>query len=51
MYNRILNMFMQTTLDTLKDIYEVTYFTDKTTNQNIFSTFIDELNEDLYNQV
>jgi len=42
---------MKTTFDFLKDIYEVTYFSDKTTKQNIYNSFIDEICGYLNHQV
>ncbi|XP_025203475.1 WASH complex subunit 4 isoform X2 [Melanaphis sacchari] len=39
------------TFDFLKDIYEVTYHSDKTTKQNIYSTFIDEIFGHLNHQI
>lgn len=43
--------FFQTTFDSLNDIYDVTYFSDKTTKQNIYDSFIDEINGYLNHQV
>jgi len=42
---------MKTTFDFLKDIYEVTYFSDKNTKQNIYSSFINEIFGYLNHQV
>ncbi|CAI6354546.1 unnamed protein product [Macrosiphum euphorbiae] len=42
---------LSTTFDFLKDIYEVTYFSDKTTKQNIYNSFIDEICGHLNHQI
>ncbi|VVC44144.1 Hypothetical protein CINCED_3A019506 [Cinara cedri] len=42
---------LSTTFDALVDIHEVTYFSDKITNQNVYKYFIDEMKSYLNKQI